>query len=98
MALTCEAGNGAVPGWGGSVAGALTLNPRGGALAALAPTGVSLDNDAQVIGSAFADYLIGGRLSVGQAAREAQMQSAGRVAPFMLGTYQILGDPAAQLP
>ncbi len=98
VALTCEAGNGAVPGWGGSVAGALTLNPNGGAIAALAPTGGSLDNDAQVIGSAFADYLIGGRLSVGKAAREAQMQSAGRVAPFMLGVYQILGDPAAQLP
>ncbi|MDG4594843.1 MAG: C25 family cysteine peptidase [Candidatus Contendobacter sp.] len=98
VALTCEAGNGAVPGWGGSVAGALALNPNGGALAALAPTGVSLDADAQGIGSAFADYLLGGRLSVGQAAREAQMQSAGRVAPFMLGIYQILGDPAAQLP
>lgn len=98
VALTCEAGNSAVPGWGGSVTGGLTLNPTGGALAALAPTGVSLDNEAQVIGSAFADYLIGGRLSVGQAAREAQFQSAGQVAPFMLGVYQILGDPAAQLP
>lgn len=98
VALTCEAGNGAGPGWGGSVAGALALNPKGGALAALAPTGVSLDSEAQVIGSAFSDYLIGGRLGVGQAAREAQIQSAGRVAPFMLGIYQILGDPAAQLP
>ncbi len=98
VALTCEAGNGAMPGWGGSVAGALALNPTGGALAALASTGVSLDNEAQVIGSAFADYLLGGRLSVGQAAREVQTQSAGHVAPFMLGIYQILGDPAAQLP
>ena len=98
VALTCEAGDGSQPGLGGSVAGALALNPAGGALAALAPTGVSLDAQAQVIGSAFADHLLGGRLSVGQAAREAQTQSAGQVAPFMLGVYQILGDPAAQLP
>ena len=98
VALTCEAGNGAVPGWGGSVAGALVLNPIGGAVAALAPTSVSLDNDAQVIGASFADDLIGSGLSIGQAARDAQEQSAGVVAPFMLGTYQVLGDPAAQLP
>ena len=98
VALTCAAGDGSQPGLGGSVAGALALNPTGGALATLAPTGVSLDAQAQVIGLAFADYLLGSRLSVGQAAREAQIQSAGRVAPFMLGVYQILGDPAAQLP
>lgn len=97
-ALSCDVGNGALPGWNGSLAGALVLNPNGGAITAFAPTGVSLDSDAQVIGLGFADYLIGGRLSAGQAAREAQIQSAGRVTPFMLGVYQILGDPAVPVP
>jgi len=94
MAFSCEVGNGAAPGWGGSVAGALTLNPNGGTAAALAPTGNSLNQDAQIIGAAFTDLLIGARMSVGQAAREAQLQSANAVAPFMLDVYQTLGDPA----
>lgn len=97
-ALSCDVGNGALPGWNGSLAGALVLNPNGGAITAFAPTGISLDSDAQVIGLGFADYLIGGHLSAGQAAREAQIQSASRVTPFMLGVYQILGDPAVSVP
>jgi hypothetical protein len=93
-ALTCAAGDDSMPGTR-SLAGVLVLNPQGGAIAALAPTGLSVDADADVLGHAFIDNLYGEHSTVGDALAEAKQQTSGQIADFMAPIYSVTGDPAA---
>ncbi|MFT5098291.1 MAG: hypothetical protein ACI9H8_001763 [Lysobacterales bacterium] len=90
-ALTCAAGDFTMPGTR-SLAGALVLNPAGGAMSALAPTGLSLDDDAQVLGDAFVDSLFNGD-SIGDALRDSKSLTQGEVRAFMPRIYSVVGDP-----
>jgi hypothetical protein len=93
-ALTCAAGSDANPGTR-SLASALVLNPQGGAIAALAPTGLSLNADAHTLGSAFVNHLFGGgTTTVGDALAEAKRETSGRIKDFMAPIYSVIGDPA----
>ena len=92
-ALTCAAGDYSWPGTP-SLAGALVLNPGGGAVAALAPTGLSLDEDAHRLGTAFVDSLFVGINTIGDALLDAKAQTAGSISDFMPNVYSIVGEPA----
>jgi hypothetical protein len=92
-ALTCAAGDYAVPGTR-SLAGALVLNPAGGAMASLAPTGLSLDKDAQRLGAAFVDSLYAGSNTVGDALLEAETLTEGAISDFIPHVYSVVGEPA----
>jgi hypothetical protein len=92
-ALTCAAGDSTYPG-SRSLAGALVMNPNGGAIASMAPTGLSLDQDAQILGNAFVDSLYGGYNTVGSAVLEAKNQTQGTINGFMQRMYTVVGDPA----
>ena len=81
-ALTCAAGSDALPGTR-SLAGTLVLNPAGGAIAALASTGWSLNEDAHILGSAFVDQLFGRYSTVGDALSAANYQTRGQINDFM---------------
>lgn len=91
-ALTCASGSDAFPGTR-SLAGSLVLNPEGGAIAALAPTGLSSNRDAHVLGRAFIENLYGGYDSVGEALVEAKRRTVGQIGDFMVPMYSIVGDP-----
>jgi len=92
-ALTCAVGNDTFPG-ADSLAGSLVLNPGGGAIVAMAPTGLSLDADAQILGNAFVDGLYLGSLTIGEAVREAKIQARGAISDFMPDIYSVIGEPA----
>jgi fermentation-respiration switch protein FrsA (DUF1100 family) len=92
-ALTCAAGDDSMPG-SRSLAGALVLNPTGGAIASLAPTGLSLDQDAQRLAYAFVDSAFAGMNTVGDAARDAKVQTTGSISEFMPRIYSVVGEPA----
>ena len=92
-ALTCSAGDFSFPGLS-SLAGALVLNPTGGAAAAFAPTGLSLDADAQIMGNAFYDSLYTGGNTIGISLAEAKSLTQFSVLPFMYRVYSVIGDPA----
>jgi Peptidase family C25 len=92
-ALTCAAGDYSWPGTR-SLAGALVLNPVGGAMVSVAPTGLSLDADAQQLGAAFVDSLFTGSNTVGDALLEAETQTAGSIRDFMPHIYAVVGEPA----
>jgi len=90
-ALTCAVGDFTQPGTR-SLAGALVLNPSGGAIVSLAPTGLSLDADAQVLGNAFVDELFRG-YTIGDAIMNAKMQTQGDINGFMHRIYSVIGEP-----
>ncbi|MCB1689646.1 MAG: hypothetical protein KDI33_14220 [Halioglobus sp.] len=92
-ALTCAAGDDSMPGTR-SLAGALVLNPTGGAIASLAPTGLSLDQDAQQLAYAFVDSVFAGRNTIGDATRDAKVQTSSTVSEFMPRIYSVVGEPA----
>lgn len=96
IALTCDAGKDFVPG-SRSIAGALVLNPEGGAIAALAPTSWSSNADAHILGSAFVDYLYGSYATVGEAYIRAAFQTEGQVSDFMVPMYFVIGDPGVYM-
>ena len=75
-----------------SLAGALVLNPAGGAISALAPTGLSLDRDAQVLGDAFVDILFNGD-TIGDAIKGAKSLTQDEISAFMPRIYSIVGEP-----
>jgi hypothetical protein len=91
-ALTCAAGDDTLPGVR-SLAGALVLNPAGGAIAAFAPTGLSLDAQAQLFGNAFVDSLFGDDASIGDAALDAKTETMDTVPAFMRRMYSVVGEP-----
>ena len=95
-ALTCTTGSDVMPGTR-SLAGALVLNPQGGAIASLAPTGLSLNEDAHFLGSAFIDNLYGGYSTVGDSLAEAKGQTVGYISDFMAPMYSIIGDPGVRV-
>ncbi len=92
-ALTCAAGDDSMPGTR-SLASSLVLNPTGGAIASLAPTGLSLDQDAQRLAYAFVDSAFAGMNTIGDAARDAKVQTAGSISEFMPHIYSVVGEPA----
>ena len=75
-----------------SLAGALVLNPAGGAMSALAPTGLSLDNEAQVLGNVFVDSLFNGD-TIGDAVRNTKSLTANEISTFMPRIYSVVGEP-----
>jgi hypothetical protein len=91
-ALTCGAGSYAMPG-SASLGTAMVLNPSGGAIAAMAPSGLSLNTDAHRLGAAFVDRLYGEGLSLGEALRNAKADTEGEISDFMPALYSITGDP-----
>ncbi|HET9768123.1 MAG TPA: C25 family cysteine peptidase [Thermoanaerobaculia bacterium] len=95
-ALTCSVGGDAYPGLR-SLAGKLVTHGGGGAIAAVAPSGLSLDADAHRVGLTALDELAR-HVSVGEALRDAVRANAGHVQPFMLQIYSVTGDPAVELP
>jgi hypothetical protein len=92
-ALTCASGDYSYPGMR-SVAGALVLNPNGGAIASFAPTGLSFDADAQLLGNAFVDNLFDGQSTIGEAVLSAKDSTSDDVSAFMLPIYSVVGEPA----
>ncbi len=96
-ALTCAAGDDSQPGMR-SLASSLVLNPNGGAIAALAPTGLSLDAEAQLLGDAFTERLFIDGEGIGEAIRSAHQDTAGDISAFMSRVYSVIGDPAVKAP
>jgi hypothetical protein len=92
-ALTCAVGNFSQPGMR-SLAGALVLNPAGGAIASMVPPGLSYDADAQILGNAFVDSFYGGNNTIGDAVAAAKLQSQGAINGFMQRMYTVIGEPA----
>ena len=70
------------------------INPVGGAIVSLAPTGLSLDADAQQLGVAFVNSLYTGMNTVGDALLEAETQTEGSISDFMPHIYAVVGEPA----
>ena len=94
-ALTCGAGDDSLPGMR-SLAAALVINPDGGAIASFAPTGLSLDADAQILGNAYVDALYLEDASIGEAARQAKADTGESISAFMSPMYSVIGDPAVK--
>lgn len=95
-ALTCAAGADALPGTR-SLAATLVLNPHGGAIATLAPSGSSANDDAHDLAGAFFAHLVGGRQPVGTALVRAASDVGWRIGAYMVPMYTVTGDPAASV-
>lgn len=95
-ALTCSAGNNMLLGKQ-SIAGEVVINPHGGAIASIAPSGFSYDSEAQHLGSLLLDNFFLESKSVGEALRSAKAELRTDVSEFMMNSYQIIGDPAVTL-
>ncbi len=93
-ALSCAVADDTQPGIR-SLAGALVLNPEGGAIASLAPTGLSLDGEAQILSNSFVDALFGtwGQ-SIGKALVQSEQENRSRLSEYMPHIYSIVGDPS----
>lgn len=94
-ALTCSAGQDAFPGTR-SLAGSLVLNPQGGAIASLAPTALSVNDDAHTLGAAFVDHLFGRDSTVGGALANATYETRGQIGEFMAPMFLVIGDPGVR--
>jgi len=92
VALTCTAGSDTFPGTR-SVVSTLVLNPDGGAIAAFAPTGASLNSDAHLLGGAFIHHLFGRYSTIGDAAAGAKQQMRVRTNESTALLYTVTGDP-----
>ena len=96
-AWTCAVGDSTAPGLMG-LADRLVLSPSGGAIASVAPAGLSLDTPAHVLSQLFLEALAGHGESVGGAAAEAhRLSGLGDSYPWMLDIYLVSGDPAVGL-
>ena len=89
-ALSCTVGDFTIPGVH-SFANQLVLG--NGAIAAMSPTGLSLDIDAQALNSVFVDRLLGENMTVGEATMQAI--NTADMNDFMRQIYTVIGDPAA---
>ena len=98
-ALTCAVGNSTFPGTLG-LADALVLSGSVGAIAAFAPTGLSLDVYAHQMNRAFVEALmgVGEDLSGSAAAAHEPVLFGVTIPEFMRDIYLNLGDPAVALP
>ncbi len=99
-AFTCEVGDGSYPGTT-SLVEALLWRRGGGAVAAFAPTGLSVDQQASVLSLSLVDALAGpgARATLGEAAVSALADLAKKSGQrYMLDIYQVIGDPALRIP
>jgi hypothetical protein len=97
-AMTCLAGNSALPGY--SVIGESLLRQDGGGLAAFfGPSGMSENDLAEPLADAFYSAAFSGRSPrIGDAVNAARRAYRARDLPsYMLAIYNLLGDPAMRL-
>ncbi len=95
-ALSCAVNRFEVPGYT-SLGEALVLDADGGAIAVLAPTGLSQNNWATDLGEDILRAAFFGTVeTLGEAVLEGMKDNA--TAPMDLRTYTLLGDPALRLP
>lgn len=93
-AFSCYAGNGTFPGYN-SITEEMTLMGTGGVIAALAPTGLSMNNRAMILNQAFVDALLDGGETIGEATQSAIESLRRQGGPqFMQEIYNVVGDPA----
>ncbi len=98
-ALTCSAGRFEVPQYV-SLAEKLTLEPRRGAVAVLAPSGLSVHDEAVELGRQLLAQVLAGKP---QRLGDVWLHSLGTIAPQtrfddLAKIYHLIGDPALELP
>ncbi len=99
LAWTCSAGNYAIPGFT-SLSEALVLSKTGGAFAAFAPSGLSLNDGARALNQTFyRSVFVEGEKGVGRSAAKAlgELPEEGATA-YMKGIYNVIGEPLSRLP
>jgi len=99
LAFTCAAGDGTYPGYD-SLAETLLWRQGGGAVAAIAPTGLSDNGQAHTLNLSLVDALIGPRASatLGEANAAALADLARKGGErYMLDKYSVTGDPALRM-
>lgn len=99
-AFTCEVGDGSYPGTT-SLVETLLWRKGGGAVAAFAPTGLSVDEQASTLSLSLVDALAGPnpRATLGEAAVSALADLARKGGQrYMMDIYQVIGDPALRIP
>jgi len=99
LAFTCAAGDGTYPGYD-SLAETLLWRQGGGAVASIAPTGLSDNGQAHTLNLGLVDALIGPRASttLGEANAAALAELARKGGErYMLDKYSITGDPALRV-
>ena len=94
-ALTCLAGNFGAPGQE-SIGEVLLLDAQAGAAAVWAPSGLSRNDGARLLGDGFYEAIFGdGERIIGDAIRAAQARFArDGGAVYLLDIYNLIGDPA----
>ncbi|MEN8164592.1 MAG: C25 family cysteine peptidase, partial [Acidobacteriota bacterium] len=93
-AFSCYAGNGTFPGYN-SITEEMTLLGSGGVIAAVAPTGLSINDRAVVLNKAFIEALLDGGLTLGEATQSAIESLRQQGGPqFIQEIYNVIGDPA----
>ncbi len=96
-AFTCYAGNGSYPGLN-SLTDEMTLLGAGGVIAALAPTGLSVNDRAVILDQAFVRALLERGQTIGEATQSAIQHLHRQGGPqFMQEIYNIVGDPAVEI-
>jgi hypothetical protein len=97
-AMTCVVGRFGLPGYD-SLGEKLVQHGGGGAVAVWAPTSVSFNKDASRLGQAFYQARFSHpNQPLGDILRQAQADYAARGGqPYLLSTYNLLGDPALRL-
>jgi len=68
----------------------------GGSVAAFAPSGYSLDADAQTLGNTYVDRLFLDGDTIGHAVRAAKAETDGAIPAFMARSYSVIGEPAVR--
>ena len=99
LAFTCAAGDGTYPGYD-SLAETLLWRQGGGAVASIAPTGLSDNGQAHTLNLGLVDALIGPRASatLGEANAAALADLARKGGErYMLDKYSVTGDPALRV-
>lgn len=99
LAFTCAAGDGSFPGFD-SLAETLLWRVGGGAVATIAPTGLSDNGQAHTLNLSLIDALAGPRASatLGEANAAALADLARKGAErYMLDRYSVIGDPALRV-
>ncbi|VAX07157.1 hypothetical protein MNBD_GAMMA26-1433 [hydrothermal vent metagenome] len=96
-ALTCLAGHFGYPGFD-SIAENLVIKPDGGAIAVWSPSGMSMNDRASIMGRGFYSAIFqdqGENLVLGDALLKAKINYAkDGIDPYLLNTFNLIGDPA----
>jgi hypothetical protein len=99
LAFTCAAGDGSYPGYD-SLAETLLWREGGGAIGAVAPTGLSDNGQAHMLNMSLVRALVGprARITLGDANAAALADFARKGAErYMLDKYSVTGDPALRV-